>query len=194
MLSLSLVPLLFWSEMETWVAHMLLRTLRLMMSNCIRNNLSMLVLCCALICGCAASAVEKDLVSYINQNMMGMIEVEKAALTRYAEVSGEKYKSDQVLYDVLKSEVVPTYTDFVRVLNQIEPQTDAVKQLHSKFINGSVCRLRGFQTILCAIQTQDADLIRAANNLLTAGARDIATWQTDLEKMYETFEIKQIRK
>ena len=149
-----------------------------------------LILSCISFLGCAAGAVEKDLVNYINQDILGVAEVEQAALDRYAAVSGSNYTSDRKLYNTLKSEVIPTYTQFVGVLNQIEPETDAVKQLHAKFITGSVYRLRGFQTILGGIRTQDAQLIRAANGLLNEGALEIALWQSELLKLYEEYGIR----
>ena len=146
---------------------------------------------CLWLFGCAPGAVEKDLVNYINQDVMGVVAVEKAALARYADVSGENYVSDQELYDTLKREVVPTFTEFVNVLHQIEPATDAVKQLHARFINGATYRLRGFQTIMGGIRLQDAQVIRAANSLLDEGALEIEKWRLELQQLYDTYGIRQ---
>jgi hypothetical protein len=141
--------------------------------------------------GCAPGAVEKDLVNYINQNVMGVAAVERAALAQYAAVSGENYVSDQELYDTLKREVVPTFTEFVNVLHRIEPETEAVKQLHAKFVNGAAYRLRGFQTIMGGIRSQDAQVIRAANSLLDEGALEIEKWRLELQQLYDTYGIRQ---
>lgn len=122
---------------------------------------------------------------------MGVVAVEQAALARYADVSGENYVSDQELYDMLKHEVVPTFTEFVNVLHQIKPETDAVKQLHARFINGVTYRLRGFQTIMGGIRSQDAQVIRAANSLLDEGALEIEKWRLELQQLYETYGIRQ---
>lgn len=149
------------------------------------------VLMCLWLVACAAGAVEKDLVNYINQNIMGVVEVEQAALERYAAVSGENYVSDQVLYNTLKREVIPTFAEFVDVLHRIEPETDVVKALHAKFINGATYRLRGFQTIMGGIRSQDAQVIRAANGLLDEGALEIEKWQTELHHLYEMYGIRQ---
>ena len=150
-----------------------------------------IIIICLWLFGCAAGAVETDLVNYINQNVMGVAEVEQAALARYADVSGENYISDQALYRTLKREVIPTYTEFVNVLHRIEPQTDAVKQLHAKFINGATYRLRGFQTIMGGIRSQDAQVIRAANSLLDEGAFELEKWRSELQQLYETYGIRQ---
>lgn len=141
--------------------------------------------------GCAPGAVEKDLVNYINQDVMGVVAVEQAALARYAAVSGENYVSDQELYNTLAREVVPTFTEFVNVLHRIEPETDAVKQLHAKFVNGAAYRLRGFQTIMGGIRSQDAQVVRAANSLLEEGALEMEKWHLELQQLYETYGIRQ---
>lgn len=146
---------------------------------------------CLWLIGCAPGAVEKDLVNYINQDVMGVVAVEQAALARYADVSGENYVSDQELYITLKHEVVPTFAEFVNVLHQIEPETEAVKQLHAKFINGATYRLRGFQTIMGGIRSQDAQVIRAANSLLDEGALEIEKWRLELQQLYDTYGIRQ---
>ena len=149
------------------------------------------VVICLWLAGCAPGAVEKDLVNYINQDVMGVVAVEQAALARYADVSGENYVSDQELYDTLRREVVPTFTAFVDVLHRIEPETDAIKELHARFINGSTYRLRGFQTIMGGIRSQDAQVIRAANSLLDEGTLEIERWRLELEQLYETYGIRQ---
>jgi hypothetical protein len=131
------------------------------------------------------------LVDYINQDVMGVAVVEQAALARYAAVSGDNYISDQRLYDTLKREVVPTFTEYVNVLHRIEPETDAVKQLHATFINGAEYRLRGFQTIMGGIRSQDAQVIRAANNLLEKGALELEKWRIELQQLYATYGIRQ---
>ncbi|MGD9009946.1 MAG: hypothetical protein PVG41_18610 [Desulfobacteraceae bacterium] len=149
------------------------------------------VIMCLWLFGCAPGAVEKDLVNYINQDVMGVVAVEQAALARYAGVSGENYISDQELYDTLEREVVPTFTEFVNVLHQIEPVTETVKQLHARFINGTTYRLRGFQTIMGGIRSQDAQVIRAANSLLDEGALEIEKWRLELQQLYDTYGIRQ---
>lgn len=150
------------------------------------------VLMCLWSIACAAGAVEKDLVNYINQDIMGVVEVEQAALARYSAVSGQNYVSDQVLYNTLKREVIPTFSDFVDVLHRIEPETEVVKQLHAKFVNGATYRLRGFQTIMGGLRAQDAQVIRAANGLLDEGALEMEKWRTELHQLYEMYGIRQM--
>ena len=154
------------------------------------GRVAVMIMCLWLL-GCAPGVVEKDLVDYINQDVMGVAAVEQAALARYAAVSGDNYISDQRLYDTLKREVVPTFTEYVNVLHRIEPETDAVKQLHATFIDGAEYRLRGFQTIMGGIRAQDAQVIRAANNLLEKGALELEKWRIELQQLYATYGIRQ---
>ncbi len=171
---------------------MLTKQTKLTRSCCIQIKCrAAMIVTCLWLFGCAPGAVEKDLVNYINQDVMGVVAVEQAALARYAAVSGENYVSDRQLYNTLEREVVPTFTEFVNVLHRIEPETDAVKQLHAKFINGATYRLRGFQTIMGGIRSQDAQVIRAANSLLDEGALELEKWRLELRQLYETYGIRQ---
>jgi hypothetical protein len=145
---------------------------------------------CLLISGCAVGAIETDLVNYINQEISGITEVEQAALKRYAAVSGPNYLSDEILYNALKDEVVPTYERFVRALQRIEPQTEPVRQMHAKYINASVYRLRGFSTIMNGIHSQDLRLIQAANRMLAVSDREMNHWQQSLQTLYDTYGIR----
>jgi hypothetical protein len=156
-----------------------------------RMGRAVAALMCLCVAGCAPGAVEKDLVNYINQEVLGVVAVEQAALERFADVSGENYVSDRQLYTALKHEVVPTFTDFVNVLHGIEPETDTVKRLHARFINGAEYRLRGFQTIMGGLRSQDAQVIRAANRLLDEGSLEIGRWRLELQQLYETYGIRQ---
>jgi hypothetical protein len=150
-----------------------------------------ILIICLWLLGCAPGSVEKDLVNYINQDVMGVVAVEQVALARYAAVSGDNYVSDQELYNTLEHEVVPTFMEFVNVLHRIEPETDTVKQLHAKFVNGTAYRLRGFQTIMGGLRSQDAQVIRAANSLLDEGALEIEKWHIELQQLYKTYGIRQ---
>jgi DNA-binding phage protein len=141
--------------------------------------------------GCAPGAVEKDLVNYINQDLMGVVAVERAAMERYANVSGENYVSDRELYAALKHEVIPTFAGLVDVLHGIEPETETVQRLHAKFINGAEYRLRGFQAILGGLRTQDAQIVRAANRLFDEGEHEIERWRLELQQLYEAYGIRQ---
>ena len=146
--------------------------------------------CFFLLAGCAAGPVDKDLVNYINQNIMGIAIVEQSALDQYAAVSGAHYQSDDQLFRVLKEEVVPTYVQLVDVLHQMEPETREVKELHAHYVNGSDYRRRGFETMLNGIRLQDPYLIQAANRLLAMGEHEIEVWRQSLQKLYTQYKIR----
>jgi hypothetical protein len=156
-----------------------------------RVRCAVVALVCLWLAGCAPGAVEKDLVNYINQDVLGVVAVEQAALARFADVSGENYRSDKELYAALKHEVVPTFTGFVDVLHGIEPETDTVKRLHARYLNGAAYRLRGFQAIMGGLRSQDPQVIRAANRLLDEGALEMEKWRVALRQLYETYGIRQ---
>jgi hypothetical protein len=139
--------------------------------------------------GCAAKPVEMDVVTYVNRDILGQSVVESAALRRYAAVTGTNYTTDDKLYDVLNNEVVPTYREFVRIVEQVEPKTDEVKKLHAMYISASIYRLRGFETIMGGIQLQDPSLIEAANQMFAQSQAETDRWRQTLEQLYLMYGI-----
>ncbi|NNG01988.1 MAG: hypothetical protein HKM93_21565 [Desulfobacteraceae bacterium] len=134
--------------------------------------------------GCAVGPVEMDLVNYINQDIMSVAAVEQAALDRYTAVSGMNYESDEKLYETLNTEVVPTYHEFVNALALIQPETKPLKRLHASYIDASVLRLRGFETITNGIRLQDPHLITAANQMFAQSKAAMDDWRQALQELY----------
>jgi hypothetical protein len=142
-----------------------------------------LLLCCCSVTQCALRPIPRDLAVYINRDVDGIAGLEEAGLKRYAELTGENYVSDQALHQALELQVIPVYTRFSHLADEIEPQTEPVRQLHSLYRQAATLRLQGFRMILLAIDTQDSVLVRQANRKLERAQLLITQWQARLDRM-----------
>jgi hypothetical protein len=142
-----------------------------------------LLLCCWLTSQCTLRPIPRDLAVYVNRDIYGIADLENQALKRYAGLTGDNYISDRVLRDSLDTEIIPEYKHFVDLAGHIEPRSEPVQKLHALYCEAAALRLRGFRTVLLAIDTGDPDMVRQANRLLDQGQRLIARWQSRLNQM-----------
>ena len=134
-----------------------------------KNKIIALIFALALACvsgGCATDKVALDLTNYLNQGVLNIAELEEKSLARYASVTGSNYKNDQTTYEALRDYVIPLYKRFIRGLRALQPETQEVRDLNRIYIDGADSLLEGFKLVLLAIETQDASLIRPANDYL----------------------------
>ncbi len=139
--------------------------------------------------GCLADNVTRDLGLYVNRDVNAIADLEQGCLERYRSVSGENYTNDDTLYRVLKGEILPVYSDFCGLAFRIEPQTEAVKRIHSYYLEAAHYRLQGFRTVALAIESADPALIRVANENFTKAARAAAKWRSSVGEMAELYGI-----
>ncbi len=135
--------------------------------------------------GCLADNVTRDLGLYVNRDVNSIAGLEQGCLERYRCVSGQNYKNDDTLYRVLKGEILPVYSSFCGLAFRIEPQTEAVRRLHSYYLEAAHYRLQGFRTVVLAIESGDPDLIRVANENFTKASRAAAKWRSRVDGMAE---------
>ncbi|MGD9216246.1 MAG: hypothetical protein PVJ84_15625 [Desulfobacteraceae bacterium] len=144
---------------------------------------TILLLCCYIFSHCTLRMLPRDLATYINRDIYGIVELEEIALSRYQELTGDNYISDQALRASLAAEIIPVYSRFTGLVGKIRPQTKAVRKLHVIYRNAASLRLQGFRTILLAIDTQDPDLVHQANRMLDQGQHLVTLWQGRLAQL-----------
>ena len=147
-------------------------------------------LSCFLLCHCALRPVPRDLASYVNRDIYNITALEGTALKAYDMSTGGNYRSDQVLRNVLDTEVIPTYSRFVQLTGRIRPETIAVRDLHGIYRNAAGLRLQGFRTVLLALDTSDPDMIRQANRMLDQGQNLFRQWQEKVATMTRQYDLQ----
>ena len=140
--------------------------------------------------GCATDNVAWDLVDYVNQDILGIAELERRPLDRYALARADDHATDQRLSKVLKEDVLPEYTRFLQLLKQIEPKTEEVRQLHYIYICGTEYIYRGFKTKVVGLERKDELIIRAANEKIEKGRGENERWRRELLALFEEYGIE----
>lgn len=147
-------------------------------------SLSCLGLCVSVLC-CATDPVGLDLVTYINQGILNIAQLENRALESYAAVTGENYTSEDRVYWALKDNVIPNYKLFLDLLREIDPETDEVKIMHGTYVRGAEHLYRGFRTKMLALEANDRYVMRAANEEIEKGRQETEKWRQQLVYLQE---------
>ena len=150
---------------------------------------SVLVVCFFLL-GCATDKVAWDLVNYVNQDILGIAELERRPLERYALAREDNHATEQKVYNVLKEDVLPEYKRFFNLLKQIEPETEEVRKLHHIYIRGTECIYRGFRTKMAGLEKKDELIIRAANEEIERGRIKNEKWRRELLALFKEHGIE----
>ncbi|MGD9159295.1 MAG: hypothetical protein PVG39_12860 [Desulfobacteraceae bacterium] len=148
----------------------------------------------ALISGCSsdksytggklvAGPAANDIVTYINQGIFSIRELEIKSLESYASVTGENATTDKKLFKTLTDFVVPTYKRFVTGLKNIPVENQEVRQVHAIYIKAAESNLEGFQTIMIGSEKSDVTIIKQGNKKLEEGRAGIEKWNAELNEL-----------
>lgn len=144
---------------------------------------AVVILCSWISWQCALRPVPRDLATYVNRDIYAIAELESLALKRYDALTGDNYVSDTALRHALDSEIIPAYSRFSSLIDQIEPQTEPVRNLHAFYRNAANFRLQGLRMVMLAIDTQDPLVVRHANRMLAQGQHAVDQWRARLASM-----------
>jgi hypothetical protein len=140
---------------------------------------------------CATDKVARDLVIYVNQGILGIAELERSSLKRYASVRGENYTTDQRVYEALRDDVIPQYKRFLDLLREIKPETEEIRRLHGIYIRGAEYLCKGFKTKMLGLEKKDEHLIRLGNEQIEKGREENERWRNELLALNKAHNIKQ---
>jgi hypothetical protein len=141
-----------------------------------------------LITGSAA----KELVTYINQGILRIAELEKRSLESYASVIGENYTTDERAYEELKDVVIPIYRRFLDELKNINPENEDIKRVHGIYIQGAESMYDGFKIKMLGIENKNDSLIVQGNEKIENGRKEIERWRLELIELYREHGVAEI--
>ncbi|WP_237662815.1 hypothetical protein [Sutcliffiella horikoshii] len=137
-----------------------------------------------LLSACSSTDSEKDdLINYINTELPKVADLEFEAIDSYSSVSGQNYTDDWTMYEIIDTITIPAYEEFITELENIRPKSEAVREIHEIYIEGSNSQLQGFKMIRVALEQQDYDKVFEANEHLDKGRTKIRQFQTKLEDL-----------
>ncbi len=145
---------------------------------------------CFFLFACATDKVAWDLVDYVNQDILGIAELERRPLERYTSARGDKDFTEQKLYKALKEDVLPEYKRFYDLLKEIKPKTKEVRRLHYIYIRGTEYIYRGLKTKMIGLEKKDEIIIRSANCEIAKGKEKNKIWRRGLVALFEEHGIE----
>ena len=151
------------------------------------------VLCVSILCfslSCAGQKIPRDIIQYVNHDIMNISQLETNALKSYASVTGNNYTTDERVHDALKNTVVPFYGRFAELLREISPPTEELRRIHSFYVSGAESMCNGFKLKMVGIEKNDENLIRMGNNQIVAGRDETLKWRTELGILLQKSAVK----
>lgn len=134
-----------------------------------------------------------DIVTYVNQGLIAIAELEQKSLESYASVTGENATTDKKLYETLRDFIVPTYRRFVTGLKKIPIENHEVRQVHAIYIKAAESTLEGFQTIMIGSEKSDVTVIKQGNKMLEEGSAGIDKWRAELHELYKKHGVAELK-
>ncbi len=134
--------------------------------------------------------VQDDLITYINDDIPAVFELEAKAIGSYDRVTGVNYTDDFVLYDALNNEIIPTYNEFIKELEAIEMETDELRNIHEGYIKGANIQYNAFVKMVTALEEQDRQLIEEANSMLDQARKHMRDYQADIKKLAKEHDVE----
>lgn len=133
--------------------------------------------------GCGQDPVQKDLLDYLNNKMPALADMESEVISNYDSVTGANYTSDEEMYTMLTEKVIPKYRDFISELEEIQPQTQEVSELHELYISAVNKQYNAVVQIVAALESQDTNLVVEANEKLNEGRKGIRNFHSKLQAL-----------
>lgn len=142
-----------------------------------------------LLAGCGNDPVQEDLINYVNEDLPAVAKLEKDAMDAYDSVTGSNYTDDLTTYNTIIEEVIPTYNEFIKELEAISVETDAVSKIHEQYIDVANLQSSAFVNITDALEKGDMGLIADANDQLTDARKGMREYQSDLKKLAKDHDV-----
>lgn len=134
--------------------------------------------------------LEEALLQYINVDLIYAYELEDKAITSYESVTGTNYTDDPTTLHVLKHDVIPDYTRFVKELKMIDVNNRELNELHYMYIEGAELQLEAFHIFAEGIETGNIALINEGNAVLSEGYQLIDQYVKELENLAQQYSIQ----
>lgn len=135
-----------------------------------------------ILAGCS-DPVEEDLLSYINDDMNPLSELEEEIIQDYESVTGANYTNDYELYDKINDVILPKYQDFIAQIEDVKPETTEVSELHELFIDAHTNQYNAMMKILIGIETQDDNVILEANQMLDESRKGLRNFSNKVKAL-----------
>jgi hypothetical protein len=143
-----------------------------------------------LLTGCFSNPIQKDLLSYINDDIAPLASVEDKIFTDYDSVTGQNYKDDPTTFAMLMDTIIPAYNELSDKVLKIQPETPEVRELHDMYIKLTGIQKSAFVGLADAIEKQDIGLVNESNAKLDEANKLARDYQMKLQDMAKEYNIE----
>lgn len=158
----------------------------------------MVILVCLLAVSCSGTEnnpVQEELISYINEGILPLVEEEVRLTQIYNSVTGENAIDDITLYNKLSEEIIPGYEIITTKAELMLINSEEIRKVHELYVEVLNTQCAAFTTMLDALKYQDYDTMTEANKKLTEAELMFTEYQyqsMDLGAKYDVdFQIVQ---
>jgi hypothetical protein len=130
---------------------------------------------------CGSDSKQKDLLNYLNVELVPLEAKESEIVDLYDSVTGDNFTDDETTYNILVNEIIPKTNKFIIDIEQVSPAESELQDIHEMFISGWNSQLSAFVLLLSAIEKQDFSIITSANDKLSAGRRELRDYNNALD-------------
>lgn len=146
--------------------------------------IAMIILVSLLLLGCEQqNPVQDDLLNYLNDELAPLADTETEIIDSYDSVMGLNYTSDEEAYNVLTEDVMPKYREFALELEEIQPTTQEVREIHDLYIAAVNKQYNAIVQMIAALEHQDTNLVVEANEKLDEGRAGIRDYRNKLHAL-----------
>lgn len=145
--------------------------------------LLMIVMAVTLITGCGTDPIYEDLTNFLN---IEMVEVNENYTKITTEVGNwEEAEDDAALAKSLEEVLLPLVNSSLEKLEEVNPETEEVKEIKAKYVKVMDAYKKGFEALLEGCNTQDEETINTAQESIDEGVKLLDEYNAALEALAE---------
>lgn len=132
---------------------------------------------------------QKEIVNFINEDMNEIAGYETKANEALATVSGENFKNDQELYDVLTSEVIPEYEKAIETADSLEVTVEELEPIKDQMEEALNIYYDALMLEKEALEKTDQELIEQSNAKGQEYLSALNEYHDQMEKLAKEYDI-----
>ncbi|MEK4970940.1 hypothetical protein NSQ89_00940 [Niallia sp. FSL R7-0648] len=130
-----------------------------------------------------------EIVDFINNDIQKIVTYETEANQQLATVSGDNYNSDEELYEVLTSKVIPTYEKAVNEAKELQVSAEELEPMKSKIKEATSTYYEALILEKEALEKKDKGLIEESNKKGQEYIVLINSYHEDMKNLASKYEI-----
>ncbi len=135
-----------------------------------------------------ADPIQEDLIDYVNNGILPLIESEEE-ITTLIDMMGEM-DDDALTYELLENSILPMTREYLEQLQAVRPATPEVRELHEMAIEIWTLKERGLIQIYAAYEEEDMTMITAALESIAESTKFERRFENKLESLMVAHDVE----